>query len=914
MTGHPSRAVATTSLLLFSTFLALAADTTTTTTTTTTSVTSAQSAHAAAVKRHDLAVSARQAVIDGEKLLALSHFDDAADRFQYAVDALTAGGESAALYNRAESDLAEAKEGQAHQLATDSKFAQAATKLEEAIALQPNDPRYQKDLDDLKAQQIVYEKQVHNPEGYVNNPAVTTDFRDKLAAVQKLLFQGDAYFRTGQYERAETQFSKVLILDPYNKAARDAMSHMERYRIRAANLRREEYRGEAMLKINQEWSEAVSPDIVVAPNTAAPVVEASNRAAITSKLQSIIIDKINFDKLDVASVVQFLTEKSKDLDPQHTGINFVLNLNQQAPAAAPSANTPSGPTAAPATGTAPAGGTGAAGAPAGAAPDATPSATPAATNGPIHRQVTIQLENVPLSDVLGYIIQQTNLQYSVDDYAVYLRPSIDEGQSLTVRTFLAPPNFFTSSGGLRVSASTSTDTPSTVTDVSNDVKTELSNRGIHFPPGATAVFLPGSSKLVVRNTPEQLDLIANLIEQESKPVPQVQIEAKLAEFTDSALQSLSFNYVVGFRGALQAGTPTIGVVPGGGFVGTTGLRDANFAGTSVSSSAGGSATGGLLPDSIDSLVNSNTSSTSGLAAPTFPLTGLSVVANRPNQLTVGAIIDGIGFAAVISAISNLTGVDLISAPTVTTQNNLKANIDIVREFPYPTSFEKPKLGNTEVAYSSGKFGPQNVTDAFGDIIEIIDAPPLQLAVPPTPREFVTQDIGVSLEVKPTTYPDERIDLDISKAQVVDFDGFIDYGVPITTRLAAENDPEVLTPGTINQPVFNIRSMVTRLQILDGQTAVLGGLLREDTQEINDKVPVLGDLPLLGRLFQSKVSSRIKRNLIIFVTARLIKSNGKPLYVKTYEAEPSEVEEKLPEPEPMGAGVTLPPIDNEQPGS
>ena len=68
-------------------------------------------------------------------------------------------------------------------------------------------------------------------------------------------------------------------------------------------------------------------------------------------------------------------------------------------------------------------------------------------------------------------------------------------------------------------------------------------------------------------------------------------------------------------------------------------------------------------------------------------------------------------------------------------------------------------------------------------------------------------------------------------------------------------------------------MVTRLQILDGQTAILGGLLREDTQEIRDKVPGLGDIPLLGRLFQSRVSQRVKKNLLIFITARLIKSNG-----------------------------------------
>jgi general secretion pathway protein D len=897
MNCNLSRAVATSSLLLLSPHLVWAADatatTTTTTTTTTAPMTSSEAAHAAVVKRHTLAVSARQSVIDGEKLLSIYNYDDAADRFQYAVDALSPGGESVALYARAQSDLALAKEGQAHQLATASKFAQAASRVQEAIALEPNDPRYQQDLEDLKQQQVVYEAQVRNPEGTVNNPAVTQDFRDKVATVQKLLFQGDCYFKTGQYERAEDTFSTILILDPYNKAARDAMDHMERYRLRAANLRREEYKDEAMLKVNQEWSQAISPDIVVPPATPANVSEPSNRAQITNKLQTIIIDKINFDKLDVASVVQFLIEKSKELDPEHVGINFVLNLNQDvAPTGAtPTPATPSGPTTSP------------------TSPTDAPASPPPS---PIHRAVTIQLQDVPLSDVLAYIIEQTNLQYSVDDYAVYLRPSIDEGQTLSVRTFLAPPNFFTSSGGLRVSTSTSPDQPTTVEDISNDVKQELSDRGIHFPPGATAVFLPGSSKLVVRNTPEQLDLIGNLIEQLSKETPQVQIEAKLAEFTDNALKSLSFNYQAGFAGFLQ-GTSTIGNDGHpGGFVTSTGLRDAHYSGADVDASAGGAATGGLQPDSIDSLVQGNTSSNTGIAPPTYPLTGLPVLPNTPNFLTLGAIIDGVGFAAVVNALNNDTGVDLISAPTVTTQNGLKANIDIVREFPYPTSFEKPKLGNTEVAYSSGKFGSFPIINpTTGTVTEVTY--PLQLAIPPTPREFVTQDIGVSLEVKPTTYPDQRIDLDVTKAQVIDFDGFIDYGVPIVTKLAEEYDPVVLTSGTINQPVFNTRSIVTRLQLLDGQTAILGGLLREDTQEIHDKVPVLGDLPLIGRLFQSKVSSRVKKNLIIFITARLIKSNGKPEYVHTLEAEP-EVEEKLPEPEQLGPGVALPPLSPEEPNS
>jgi general secretion pathway protein D len=206
------------------------------------------------------------------------------------------------------------------------------------------------------------------------------------------------------------------------------------------------------------------------------------------------------------------------------------------------------------------------------------------------------------------------------------------------------------------------------------------------------------------------------------------------------------------------------------------------------------------------------------------------------------------------------------------------------------------LSDLPVSYTSGPGAGQNLT----------------LGIPPTPREFVTQDIGVSLEVKPTTYPDQRIDLDITKALVVDFDGFINYGQNIVELPAGtvDNQPpaQVLTPGIINEPVFEQRSVVTRLQVLDGQTAVLGGLIREDTQEINDKIPVLGDLPIIGRLFQSKVSERTKKNLLIFVTARLIRSNGKPLYIKTLNAEPEE--QPLPEPEPIGPGIVLPPAGNE----
>jgi len=103
--------LAMTSLLPFSTLWLHAADSTVTTTTTTVESTSAaQSAQMESVKRQQLIFSASQAISDGQRLLHSGKYDEAADRFQYALDALTNGGVSEALYERAEAGLATARE------------------------------------------------------------------------------------------------------------------------------------------------------------------------------------------------------------------------------------------------------------------------------------------------------------------------------------------------------------------------------------------------------------------------------------------------------------------------------------------------------------------------------------------------------------------------------------------------------------------------------------------------------------------------------------------------------------------------------------------------------------------------------------------------------------------------------------
>ncbi|MEO1858211.1 MAG: type II and III secretion system protein, partial [Rubritalea sp.] len=106
---------------------------------------------------------------------------------------------------------------------------------------------------------------------------------------------------------------------------------------------------------------------------------------------------------------------------------------------------------------------------------------------------------------------------------------------------------------------------------------------------------------------------------------------------------------------------------------------------------------------------------------------------------------------------------------------------------------------------------------------------------------------------------------------------INYGSPIQTAATdVLGNPVIvtITENRIEMPVFSTRRVNTGLTIYDGHTVAVGGLMREDVQNVEDKVPILGDLPLIGRLFQSKAENHIKSNLIIFVSVNIIDATGK----------------------------------------
>jgi general secretion pathway protein D len=223
------------------------------------------------------------------------------------------------------------------------------------------------------------------------------------------------------------------------------------------------------------------------------------------------------------------------------------------------------------------------------------------------------------------------------------------------------------------------------------------------------------------------------------------------------------------------------------------------------------------------------------------------------------------FQVVLRAINQQKGVDLVSAPKVTVTSGRKATINITRKFPYPRDYSPPTVPQTQ----GGGTAP---------------------ATPATPTSFETRNVGVQLEVEPTVGPDGyTIELSLSP-QITEFQGFVNYGTPIQTianvvtipgNIPVDTRTIVLTENRIQQPIFSVRQVDTQVTVYDGQTVVLGGLLREDVQKVQDKTPIAGDLPLVGSLFRSSSNQRIKRNLLIFVSAGLLDPAGQPL-IKSVE--------------------------------
>jgi general secretion pathway protein D len=223
---------------------------------------------------------------------------------------------------------------------------------------------------------------------------------------------------------------------------------------------------------------------------------------------------------------------------------------------------------------------------------------------------------------------------------------------------------------------------------------------------------------------------------------------------------------------------------------------------------------------------------------------------------------------IMRGLAQKKGADLMTAPSVTARSGQTAKIEIIREFIYPTEYEPPELPNS-VGTTSSLLLP-GVGGTSGGSFPV---------TPATPTAFETRPTGVTLEVEPTIGENDFLITLKFVPEITEFEGFINYGSPIQapgTDSLGNPVISIITENRIEMPVFSIRRVNSELSIYDGYTVAIGGLIREDIQNVEDKVPILGDIPFIGRLFQTKAENRIKSNLIIFVTAQIIDATGRPL--------------------------------------
>jgi general secretion pathway protein D len=211
--------------------------------------------------------------------------------------------------------------------------------------------------------------------------------------------------------------------------------------------------------------------------------------------------------------------------------------------------------------------------------------------------------------------------------------------------------------------------------------------------------------------------------------------------------------------------------------------------------------------------------------------------------------------------------DVLATPSVTTRSGQVASIRMAREFIYPTEYEPPELPQSIGGFNDFVFDDQ------GNIIDTIFTPVSAPIVPSFPSAYETRDTGVFLEVLPTADANRQYIDVVLKPEMTDFDGFVNFGTPI--NFIVNNETIEVAQNPILMPVFSVKKVDTSMVVLDGTTIVVGGLLKDSAINVNDKTPILGDLPFMGRMFRTDGVKRISTAILFFVNVELVDPTGKP---------------------------------------
>jgi len=480
------------------------------------------------------------------------------------------------------------------------------------------------------------------------------------------------------------------------------------------------------------------------------------------------------------------------------------------------------------------------------------------------KPVVLTLRDLSLGQILDWVTQQAGFQYDIEKDTIVVRKAMDNSvASMDTLDFPLPTSTVMRMIGFKAAVGESGDSGNPFGGSGGGgaaagagdgkeeaIKNFLVKAGVEFGPGATVAF--DGSKLWVTNTRRNLDKVRNILLRYSE-TKQVEIEAKFMEVNQGVLKELGFNWNVSRKNA-DGTFSTLFSTVGRNTTGVISTYNNRTLADSITSASAGSTPITILKPANEVTADVPNPYTVEPVVPLLPSTinmasGAAQAAN-----TVLGVINGYDVSLIVNALEQRQGSDLLCAPKVTVISGSTASITVSQRMRYPESWGDVQ---SNVGSSSTTVNGENSSSAGVTI------------TPGTPQDFTSVDVGVSMEVTPNVEEDDSINL-VLNPNVTEFEGFMEYG---GVAVAISSGTTVTVPSGFIQPVFSVREVKTTVTVFDGATVVMGGLTREEVRTINDSVPILSDIPWIGRLFRSKGESRQKRNLLIFVTANRISPGG-----------------------------------------
>lgn len=479
------------------------------------------------------------------------------------------------------------------------------------------------------------------------------------------------------------------------------------------------------------------------------------------------------------------------------------------------------------------------------------------------KPVVLTLRDLSLGQILDWVTQQAGFQYDIEKDTIVVRKAMDNSvASMDTLDFPLPTSTVMRMIGFKAAVGESGDSDNPFggggggaaagagDGKEEAIKNFLVKAGVEFGPGATVAF--DGSKLWVTNTRRNLDKVRNILLRYSE-TKQVEIEAKFMEVNQGVLKELGFNWNVSRKNS-DGSYSTLFSTVGRNTTGLISTYNNRTLADSITSASAGSTPITILKPALEATPDVPNPYTVNPVVPILPSTinmasGAAQAAN-----TVLGVINGYDVSLIVNALEQRQGSDLLCAPKVTVISGSTASITVSQRMRYPESWGdvQSNVGSSSVSVGDTQTSSAGVT-----------------ITPGTPQDFTSVDVGVSMEVTPNVEEDDSINL-VLNPNVTEFEGFMEYG---GVAVAISSGTTVTVPSGFIQPVFSVREVKTTVTVFDGATVVMGGLTREEVRTINDSVPILSDIPWIGRLFRSKGESRQKRNLLIFVTANRISPGG-----------------------------------------